>query len=152
MSRNLIYLCMCTHLVRLPNQPDKFICQPCIQRQNLFQTDGSGDFDESSHLGVSGDWYSMVFYSPELHWYHKSDPEWNITFKIYKYFLDTSIERNTVGQKVVRVPNLYFGSIQYSWGTWLASTSTSPKWFHHVVEVRMANISWLTLNACRQLW
>ena len=67
MSRNLIYLCMCTHLVRLPNQPDKFICQPCIQRQNLFQTDGSGDFNESSHLGVSGDWYSMVFYSPELH-------------------------------------------------------------------------------------
>ena len=38
MSRNLIYLCMCTHLVRLPNQPDKFICQPCIQRQNMFQT------------------------------------------------------------------------------------------------------------------
>ena len=29
--------------------------------------DGSGDFGESSHSGVSGDWYSMVFYSPELH-------------------------------------------------------------------------------------
>ena len=102
MSRNLIYLCMCTHLVRLPNQPDKFICQPCIQRQNLFQTDGSGDFGESSHSGVSGDWYSMVFYSPELHWYHKSDPEWNITFKIYKYFyLDWEKYSWTEGTKIL---------------------------------------------------
>ena len=24
-----------------------------------------------------------------------------------------------IGQWLVRVPNLYFGSIQYSWGTWL---------------------------------
>ena len=102
MSRNLIYLCMCTHLVRLPNQPDKFICQPCIQRQNLFQTDGSGDFGESSHSGVSGDWYSMVFYSPELHWYHKSDPEWNITFKIYRYFyLDWEKYSWTEGTKIL---------------------------------------------------
>ena len=32
------------------------------------------------------------------------------------------------------------------------STSTSPKWFHQVVEVRMANINWQTLKACLQLW
>ena len=102
MSRNLIYLCLCTHLVRLPNQPDKFICQPCIQRQNLFQTDGSGDFGESSHLGVSGDWYSMVFYSPELHWYHKSDPEWNITIEIYKYlYLEWEKYSWTEGTKIL---------------------------------------------------
>ena len=27
----------------------------------------------------------------------------------------------TLGQLLVRVPNLYFGSIQYSWGTWLVN-------------------------------
>ena len=30
---------------------------------------------------------------------------------------------------LVRVPNLYFGSIQYSWGTWLNSSSTYPSHF-----------------------
>ena len=49
-----------------------------------------------------------------------------------EHSIPTQFSRNNVRLFLVRVPNLYFGSIQYSWGTWLVAVPLQRVWNSHL--------------------